>query len=266
MISIICPLYNSENHLDKLIDSLLEQKGVSETIEIIFIDDGSNDQTLLTLIPKTKLLEKKYSTVKILKQKHKGPGAARNYGIKESSYDYIAFLDSDDRWYETKLQVCIDIIKENKDMYNCYIHDEKYIRKNGESSIIENGITKNESISRSLYLNNCLSTSAVIVKKSLIKKFQYFDENLQSSQDYDLWLKMAPDLKIYKIKDILGEYIESSYSITSKYYIYRFLDQLFIAIRYRHYVSNLQFLKKIIRIILSKQWFFGLIKKNSHNY
>ena len=40
-------------------------------------------------------------------------------------------------------------------------------------------------------MRNCLSTSAIIIEKNIIEKYRYFDENLQSSQDYDLWLKIS---------------------------------------------------------------------------
>ena len=72
-------------------------------------------------------------------------------------------------------------------------------------------------------------------------------------------------LKKLKIDEVLGEYNEKTNSITAKYYLYRFTDQLTIAIRYRHYVSKLQFIK-IIKIILSKQWVIGLLRKKSHGY
>ena len=266
MISIICPVYNSENYITKLVDSLARQKMYSESFEIIFIDDGSNDRTLSILESKKSILDNKYSSVKIFKQEHLGPGAARNFGIKESTYDYIAFLDSDDIWYEDKLQICVENIKKGKNIFNCYIHNERYVRSNDKYSIIENGILSDECISKSLYMRNCLSTSAIIVEKNIIEKYRYFDENLQSSQDYDLWLKISPELKICKIDKILGEYIENPDSITSKYYFHRFVDQLVIAIRYRHYVSKYQFIKKVIKIIFSKQWIFGLIRRHSHNY
>ena len=91
-----------------------------------------------------------------------------------------------------------------------------------------------------------------------------------SSQDYELWLRLSPHLKVLKIDQVLGEYRETLNSITSKFYIYRMFDQLIIAYRYRKYVPLLKFYLKIIKIIFSKQWFYGIkniiLRKKSHNY
>ena len=132
-----------------------------------------------------------------------------------------------------------------------------------------NGIHENP-LNISLYVKNCLSTSAVIVKKELLIKHGGFDERLMSSQDYDLWLKLSPYLVLYKINDILGEYHETSNSITAKFYFYRVFDQLLIAYRYKSYVTIHQYYFKVFKIIFSKQWFYGLknifFGNKSHNY
>ena len=106
----------------------------------------------------------------------------------------------------------------------------------------------------------------IIIKKDLLLTMKGFDPRFTVCEDYDLWLKISKKLNIYKIDEVLGEYNEKTNSITAKYYLYRFTDQLTIAIRYRHYVSKLQFIKKIIKIILSKQWVIGLLRKKSHGY
>ena len=266
MISIICPFYNSQIYLNRTIDSLLKQEGINFPIEIIFIDDGSTDMSNVIIKNGIKKLnDKKFSPI-LLKQKNKGPGAARNYGISKAKYQYIAFLDADDIWSKNKLSICKKAIDDNKDYFNLFIHDENYIRFNKNNDIIIHGVFDDANIMKSLYKKNNLSTSAVIVKKEVLMKCNGFDESLQSSQDYDLWLKASPYLKIYKINQVLGDYHETLGSITSKYYIFRFLDQLRIAIRYKSYVNKLFFVKKILKILFSKQWVFGLINRGNHNY
>ena len=91
-----------------------------------------------------------------------------------------------------------------------------------------------------------------------------------SSQDYDLWLKIAKKIKLCKIDKILGEYREKSSSITSKYYLFRFYDQIKIAHRYRSYVKLQDYIFKIFKISFSKQWLVGLgsllTGNKKHNY
>ena len=268
MISIVCPCYNSAKTIKGIFDSIFSQKNVQFEIEVIFIDDGSTDNTIDLINSGIKKLRSKGVVAYLYTSPHKGPGAARNIGIKKSIYKYISFIDSDDIWYETKISVCEKAILANPES-NIFIHDETYIRNNKDSSTIINGIHENP-LNASLYVKNCLSTSAVIVKKELLIKYGGFDERLMSSQDYDLWLKLSPYLMLYKINDILGEYHETGNSITAKFYFHRVFDQLLIAYRYKSYVAIHQYYFKVFKILFSKQWFYGLknifFGDKSHNY
>jgi glycosyltransferase involved in cell wall biosynthesis len=92
-VSVIVPVYNANQHgyLAECTDSLLSQ--TLKDIEIIFVDDGSTDDSLDYLLGKTK----KSNNISILKMlKNSGQGAARNRGICESRGKYIGFVDSDD--------------------------------------------------------------------------------------------------------------------------------------------------------------------------
>ena len=91
MISVIVPVYNCEAYLDESIQSLMQQT-YFEHMEIIFIDDGSKDNS-------TKIISKyteKHSNMRLIKQTNHGVSAARNRGIEAASGEYIAFFDADD--------------------------------------------------------------------------------------------------------------------------------------------------------------------------
>ena len=90
LISIIIPTYNSSETICECIDSIIQQSFCN--IEIIIIDDGSTDNTV-------QILEEYVNQDKRIRyfvQKNKGPGAARNVGIRESIGSYITFIDADD--------------------------------------------------------------------------------------------------------------------------------------------------------------------------
>jgi len=96
IISVIVPVYNVEKYIRDCIDSLLIQtiNGLSfvEAIEVIFIDDGSPDNSCAII----KEYQKKYSNIILIKQENAGQSVARNNAIKIASGEYIFFLDSDD--------------------------------------------------------------------------------------------------------------------------------------------------------------------------
>lgn len=90
IISVIVPIYNSENYIEKCVNSIKSQ--TYEGWELLLIDDGSTDNTSEIIDE----LEKTDSRIKVIHQKNCGPGIARNIGIDNSSGDYIVFVDSDD--------------------------------------------------------------------------------------------------------------------------------------------------------------------------
>ena len=98
-ISVIIPIYNAENYLHECIDSILNQTFTN--IEIICVDDGSTDNSGAILDD----YAKQDARVKVLHQHNRYAGVARNNGIAHACGDYIAFIDSDDLFSKTALEL-----------------------------------------------------------------------------------------------------------------------------------------------------------------
>lgn len=94
-ISVIVPIYNMEKYLSQCLDSILGQT-LGEEIEIVCINDGSPDNSLLIL----RQYEYKYRNIVIINQLNSGVGVARNNGIKAATGEFIAFMDPDDYYLE----------------------------------------------------------------------------------------------------------------------------------------------------------------------
>lgn len=96
-VSIIVPIYNAERHLKECLESCIHQ--TLESKEIICINDGSTDNTV-------KILNQyalKYKNIIILEQSNRGAGAARNLGLQHARGRYVAFMDSDDYYPDSKV-------------------------------------------------------------------------------------------------------------------------------------------------------------------
>ena len=106
-VSIIIPIYNAEKYLKNCIDSVLMQ--TYENIEIILINDGSNDYS--ENICKSYL--PKYKNIKYFYQQNKGVSIARNNGIKNASGDFIYFLDADDTIDNDFVKSSVEVANEN---------------------------------------------------------------------------------------------------------------------------------------------------------
>lgn len=86
LVSIIVPVYNIENYIERCLNSLINQ--TYENTEIIVIDDGSSDNS--------KNIVDTYKNIKVIHTDNKGLSAARNLGIKNANGEYIMFVDGDD--------------------------------------------------------------------------------------------------------------------------------------------------------------------------
>ena len=267
-VAVVCPTYNSAAYINRTLDTLLSQKELPE--EIIFSDDGSQDKTVEIIEKNRFKFTQAGVELIILQNLHEGPGAARNHGISETSQQWIAFLDADDTWKPDKLKRIKELVKDDHEV-NCLLHWEEYIRADGSVTILEHGKNYDENlqIPKQLYRNNFLSTSAVVCNRSLLKEVGGFDASLPNGQDYDLWLKMSPMMKIIIIPDILGNYIEEATSITARPYYKRIRAEILILWRHREKGTMLLFLRKLIRILLSKQWFYTfrnlIFQKEQHS-
>ena len=107
-ISIILPNYNSAKYLSKTVSSILSQ--TYKKWELILVDDCSNKETIQIL----RKFEKKKKIKVFYLKKNKGAAYCRNFAIKKSKSDYLAFIDSDDLWKKNKLEKQLNFMENNK--------------------------------------------------------------------------------------------------------------------------------------------------------
>ena len=160
-VSIIIPIYNAEQYLKKCIDSVLMQ--TYENIEIILINDGSNDHS--EQICNTYL--QKYKNIQYFYQQNKGVSIARNNGIRNASGDFIYFLDADDT-------IDNDFVKSSVEVAN---------KNNSDIVIVALNAIQHKEIVNSDY--TWLSTWAMFLRKSFLDKYKdiYFPEDIKIGED-----------------------------------------------------------------------------------
>jgi glycosyltransferase involved in cell wall biosynthesis len=123
IVSVILPTYNRAQLVCEAIESVLSQ--TYPYFEIIVVDDGSTDYT-------SEVLEKYKDKIIYIYQENKGPGDARNRGITEAKGNYIAFLDSDDIWFDHKLELQVAIMEKIPDI-GFLSSDFCILKKDGEN-------------------------------------------------------------------------------------------------------------------------------------
>lgn len=211
LISVIIPTYNRGYIISKAIDSILNQ--TYNNLELIIVDDCSDDDT--------KKIVKSYndSRIKYYKlKKRSGACKARNFGVSKAKGLYVCFNDSDDVYLENKIEEQYNnIIKNKSDMDICKIN--VYSKDGCELLLtcpIEEQVKwiKENKIVEHLVDGNFISTQAVLIKKEVFDKYK-FDNDLPRLQDFDLFLRMIPNIKCSISEDVLVHLYRQDNSISS---------------------------------------------------
>ncbi|SMD46054.1 Glycosyltransferase involved in cell wall bisynthesis [Aquiflexum balticum DSM 16537] len=179
MFSVIIPLFNKSKYIKRAIDSVLEQK--FQEFEIIVINDGSTDGG------ENEVLRYFANKVKLLSQPNRGVSSARNEGIKNATFDYLAFLDADDYWHPDYLSAVRQVLIENPTVG---IIGTKYdsIKLEDGKSIKYHHLTNYFKIAP---INIMFFTSGTVLKKEFFDKNPGFDERLKLGEDVDVWLRSS---------------------------------------------------------------------------
>lgn len=149
--------------------------------------------------------------------KNAGVSNARNMGINAAQGMYIAVLDADDSWFQNKLESMAKVI-ESKPTIDLFWHWERQYRKRGVLIEKYRQIDNDKAYSDFLYKGNCISTTAVCVKKETIKKVNGFDTRFHAGEeDYDCWLRIArAGGTFYLVPQGLGVWKENEGSLSSQ--------------------------------------------------
>lgn len=193
-ITVIIPTYNRQQWVTLAIDSVLAQS--FQDYELLVVDDGSTDSTL-------ELLNYYGNSVRVLAlPQNQGVSAARNWGIQNSDSQWVAFLDSDDRWLSQKLERQIQF-SENSPQAAIIFTDEVWIRRGkrvnpGKKHQKQEGWIFQPSLSLCL-----IAPSTILIKREIFQTSGLFDEALPVCEDYDLWLRMTACFPVFLLNEKL---------------------------------------------------------------
>jgi glycosyltransferase involved in cell wall biosynthesis len=188
-LSVIIPSYQRSKTILRALESVSNQ--TFRDFEIIVIDDGSTDGT-------ADVVSQYSDKVVYIWQPNRGPSAARNVGIENSSGEFIAFLDADDIWYPQKIEKQISPFQFNPRLglvcSDVVFADESGIKQNKTafaSAAPERGMIFNTIFSRSF-----IGTSTVVIRRICLDEVGQFDEQLKFCEDYELWLRVSESWEI----------------------------------------------------------------------
>lgn len=223
LVSVLVPAYNCAAYLPRALRSVLAQN--DPHLEIIVVDDGSTDGTAASVSG--------WPGVRIERQQNKGVSAARNRALALARGDWVAFLDADDTWHPTRLELGRRLIAARPSVglvfssFRLVDTDDRCLAADALWSyyrVIERyGLTAATLLDRSdelqiegcarpahvgdafptLYRGNVVKTSTVLIRRDLAQ--EGFDATLATEEDYDLWLRVAQRADMALIDEPLAD-------------------------------------------------------------
>jgi len=206
LVSVVIPTFNHADLLKRALDAVAIQQ--YSNLEVIIVDNHSEDHTDKVVDSFVNL------NIKLLKIHNKGViGKSRNYGIDESRGEWIAFLDSDDLWYPSRLGTCAQFLESKTRRFDVISTNELMVFSGSfKQRILKHGPSAKNMYREMLLYGNRLSPSATIVKKSFLDKYCLrFSESQQfvTAEDYDFWMQLAR----HKARFFFIDRVEGEYSI-----------------------------------------------------
>ncbi len=239
-IDIIIPVYNGEDFIEEALSSVIKQTYKPENVFVI--NDGSTD--------KTKEIVEKYAhtspiSITLIQKENGGLSSARNRGIKESTAEYIAFLDADDVWESTKLEEQMHVFENTEyptlglvycgyDIINTHgIHDtDEYVvplDTTYRGMVFEKVLSANKILS---------SGSGVLIKKEVFDTVGLFDETLRFGEDWDMWIRIAEKYAIDYTPQKLVHIRRHEESMTTNKPFQVFKGQIILYTKWIHLLQN----------------------------
>lgn len=198
VISVIIPVYNAEESIEKCLDSIKKQTWTGE-FEIIVINDGSTDRSGEIL--ENYRQKNPEMPIQLIHQENGGVSKARNAGLKIAKGDYIALLDSDDEWLPEKTEKQMKYLVNKNfrvDFITSLWNDEKV---SFPYAIGGNGLV-------AINLNKLLfkvtgQTSTAIFKKKILENTGFFDERQRYSEDANYWMRISENNSMFLLPEKL---------------------------------------------------------------
>jgi glycosyltransferase involved in cell wall biosynthesis len=182
-VSIILPVYNGESTIAETIASV--QKQSYDNFELLVIDDGSTDNTLM------KIKEINDPRIRIFPCFNQERALARNKGISEAEGEYIAFLDADDLWASDKLELQVLALEQSPEVGVAYSWI-KFIDEQGQYLFDREPLYYKGNVYSDILVNNFISCgSNILVRKKIIDLVGGFDPLMIPAEDWDYNIRLA---------------------------------------------------------------------------
>ena len=199
LVSIVIPTFNAGKFLGEAIDSVLSQSYFP--LEVIVVDDGSTDDTPALL--------RAYSERIIgVRQENKGVAAARNRGLSLATGSYVCFLDADDWLHPECIEEKVGLLEAHSNLLLAFSFVEVTDAQLNPTGAILRGTDQQNAIGPLLeWIPPAIPCpSNVVIRSSAMRDVGGFDEEMSTSADFDLWLRLSQRGGVGRVERVLVAY------------------------------------------------------------
>lgn len=202
LVSIVIPCYNHEQFVQDCIQSVIDQ--TYENIELIIIDDGSKDNSVLKIQEMTEKCKKRFSRFEVRSRPNRGLSATLNESIDWCKGKYFAAVASDDIILKSKIDLQVNFMEKNTDI-TAIFGSANYIDESNNVKIID-PLKQQEYIFDKIFLNECqFYAPTQLMRKSILDEIGGYNTDILV-EDWYMWLKMAEKGRVYCLSDKLANY------------------------------------------------------------
>lgn len=191
---MIIPTFNCSSLLKQAIDSALSQ--TYPQLEVIVVDDGSTDDT-------ETICATFGTAIRYFRQLNRGTPAARNTGLSHAKGKYIALLDHDDLWLETKVEKQVSAMEHDSSIGMCHTGGRVVDLRSGQ---ITSTYLPAAELDYHAILSWCsVGCATAMIRRETLELAGGFDETLKGVDDWDLWIRIGWHSRIVGLREVLAE-------------------------------------------------------------
>lgn len=235
-VTVVIPAWQAGEFLAATLDSLRAQTTPPEAV--VVVDDGSTDATAKIAVE---------GGATLLRQDHRGPGAARNRGVAHATTEFVAFLDADDWYAPDKLERSVEVLEE---VGAACLATDAWVVRGGRIDARKNQGRNVPTVltTERLLKGSPVICSSVVARRRAVLEVGGFDEHpdLIATEDFDLWLRMSEREPLAYLGDPLTFYRVHQGSLSANERFLRGLDRILARVA-QHHVGEAHFQNLIRR-------------------